>query len=219
MLEIELDEHSWYINKDIINNSIEVPKSNFKDLVRGSYEYISKYFSLLTMVDQRIAYLYFIERLKQEQIGNLLGVSQAAISNRLFYIKHKLRFYLKQPSLNPIEVREDFELIFPEDLREGAFYFYWETTQSRVKYFIEMGQSGAANKLSKVISYLEKTKNRLESKKDMTDEEERLYCSALIYLEYFQYIRGNSRAHKSLFKKNDLYRANTLYLGKDITKT
>jgi len=183
-------------------------RESFKALIKDSYEYIVRYFSLLSAMDHNIARLYYIEGMSQDQISDLVGISQAAVSRRLKYILDRVKFLLKMPSLDPILVREELGELFPPELFEFAYFFYWELVQNRVKFFIKTSQSGAAHKFQKIVEYLEK----IEAKEDI---EERTRYLALIYLDYFRFIK-ESNTITYLCKKNDSIRSNSLVLGESI---
>jgi len=153
---------------------------------------------MLPEFDYWIAKLYYIDGLTQMQIGDIMGISQVAVSRRLKYILIRLKFILKTPSLDPRQVRDEFKILFPEHLFEAAYYLYWEYTQSRVRFFIRTSQLGVANKFYKIIKYLE-----LVIKEDPCEElkSKKVYL-ALIYLEYFRFLKRKKNVINFLFKKN-----------------
>jgi hypothetical protein len=197
-----------------IQQRIQAPKTRnvFKSLIRDSFDFISRYFLILPRFDYWIAKLYYIDGLTQIQIGKLLGISQVAVSRRLKYILIRLKFILKTPSWDPIQVREEFKILFPEKLFETAYYLYWEYTQSRVRFFIRTSQLGVANKFTKIIEYLE-----LVIKEDeCTDiENSKEVYLASIYIEYFRFLKKKKNIINFLFKKNAEER-NTLIIKEDI---
>lgn len=187
-------------------------KVDFKVLIVDSYEFIYKYLKLLPPLDQTISRLYYKENLSQDQISDLLGISQAAVSRRLKFTIDRIKFLIKMPTLNPLQVRKDFEIIFPESLRETAFYFYWEFAQNRVKYLISTSQSGAANKFRKIVDLLEEEGKLVNSGKDVmdTDSKEEYAGLILIYLDYFRSLQKRPNVISHLYKKNDKKRASAL---------
>lgn len=190
----------------------------FKNLVKDAYPYISKYVNLLPVTDKKIAKLYYLHGLKQSQIGELLGVTQVAICKRLNYIVTRLKFLLKTPLSNPMEVRETLKKLFGDEHFESAYYFYFEHSQNRVKFFLETSQSGAANRFHKFIEKLDSIISRLEGKDNLTDEEVDLLFSAITYKEYYMFIKENSSIQSFLFKKNDVSRISKITYGDFIYK-
>jgi hypothetical protein len=195
------------------SSSAQNPKQHVKNVVKSSFEFISRYLSFLPPVDQDIARLYYVEGLAQDQIKKLFGVCQAAISRRIKFIFVRIKFLLRAPSLNPVQVREDLRSLFGDDLFEFAYLFYWELAQNRVKYFIETSQSGAANKLIKIIQILEEICSEDDPKNVELDRNK---CLALIYLDYFRFIHKKSNVITHIFKKSDKHRHSLLVLGDPI---
>lgn len=200
----------------LIADNIIPPKSKntFRDLIYESYGYIIRYLSLLPRMDQEISKFYYIHGMSQEQIAQLFEISQAAVSRRLKYTTSKIKFLLKMPSLNPLQVRKDFTSLFPDTLFEFAYFFYWEFAQDRVKYFIGTSQSGAANKFNRILAYLEDLALSTDSKDLDVQQRNGL---ALIYLDYFRFIRRRSNVITFLYKKNDSRRSKSLTIGESVT--
>jgi hypothetical protein len=117
------------------------------------------------------------------------------------------------PSLNPIQVRDDFHVLFPEELFEFAYFFYWEFSQNRVKFFVKTSQSGAANKFLSVMKFLEEISITPDG--DIIDDfdAQQKKCLALMYLDYFRYTRNKSNTISALFKRNDSLRTGSLVQG------
>jgi len=196
------------------NTSIENPKQYVKHVVKNSFEFVSRYLSFLPPIDQDIARFYFVDGMSQDQIKRLFGVCQAAISRRVKYIFLRIKFLLRAPSLNPIQVREELRFLLPDSLFEFAYFFYWELAQNRVKFYIETSQSGAANKLLKIISFLKEMSELTEDLKDPLWEKKKFL--ALVYLDYFQFIHKQSNIITFVFKKSDKYKPNSITIGKSI---
>lgn len=197
------------------NTVIENPKQHLKNVVRNSYDFISKYLSFLPTIDQDIARLYYVDGLSQDQIKNLFGVCQAAVSRRVKYIFIRLKFLLRAPSLNPVQVREELRFLFDDSLFEFAYMFYWELAQNRVKHYIETSQSGAANKLLKIIEALKEMSLADIEESEDPDDEKRKYL-ALVYLDYFQFIHRRSNVITFVFKKSDKYKPNSIVTKESI---
>jgi len=191
-------------------------KRFFKELVKDSYRFVERYLSLLPSIDHDIARLYYIDDLSQDQISDIFDISQAAVSRRLKYVLDRIKFLLKMPGLNPVNVRRDLQDIFPPELFESAYFFYWELAQNRVKFFIKTSQSGAANKFFKILDYLEELASNVDSDKDIMDDEcQRKQYLALIYLDYYRFIHKKSNIITFLCKKNDSIRSNALITNGD----
>lgn len=214
-MTLSFDQHAEFYS--LLSRQNPLPgnsRRSLRDLIQESQSFILRYFLMLPPIDYHIARLYYIDGLSQDQISNLFSITQAAVSRRLKFITTRVKFLLKMPTLNPIQVREDFLELFPDHLFEFAYFFYWENAQNRVKYFIKTSQSGAANKFSKVISYLEElTAAPAEGE---SDEQARRRYLALVYLEYFRYTRQKANIITYLFKKNDALRADCLVQGPSI---
>lgn len=206
--ELSYDEHENYIETNV--RKVEEKKDSVKDLIFDSYDYVGKYIDLLPEYDRQIAEYYYVHKLTQSQIAELMGWSQAGICRRLRFILERIRFFIKKPSLNPLTVNQDFKKIFPENLLEVATVFYWEHAQNRVKNLIETSQSGAANKFYRILEYLEETNKTLSSKDLLTHEEEEIHCLVLVYIDYFDFLKDRSGIITYTCKKNDEYRAKSL---------
>lgn len=208
------NDHPDFYSLIAKNSIISNPKQHLKNVVKGSFDFIAKYLSFLPAIDQDIARLYYVDGLSQDQIKKLYGVCQAAISRRIKYIFIRIKFLLRAPSLNPIQVREDLRNIFEDDLFEFAYLFYWELAQNRVKYYIETSQSGAANKLIKIIEYLTALSSSEVKAGDFEGGLKKHL--ALIYLDYFRFIHKRSNVITHIWKKSDKHKQSTLYLGDPI---
>lgn len=196
------------------HTSIENPKQHVKNVVKNSFEFVSKYLSFLPPIDQDIAKFYYVDGMSQDQIKKLFGVCQAAISRRVKFIFVRIKFLLRAPSLNPIQVREELRELFDDTLFEFAYMFYWELAQNRVKYFIETSQSGAANKLLKILSVLERMTQWDATSNDPLWERKKFL--ALVYFDYFQFIHKKSNVITFVFKKSEKYKPNSITVGESI---
>lgn len=194
--------------------NIENPKQHLKNVVRNSFSFVSRYLSFLPPIDQDIAKLYYVDGLSQDQIKKLFGVCQAAISRRIKYIFIRIKFLLRAPSLNPVQVREELRVLLDDSLFEFAYMFYWELAQNRVKYYVETSQSGAANKLLKILKVLKVLSEAEESSTDPLWEKKKYL--ALVYRDYFEFIHERSNVITFVFKKSDKYRPNSIVSGKSI---
>lgn len=200
-------------------------RNNLKGLVKDSYNFIVRYLFLLPLIDRNLAKYYYIDGLSQEQIKVMFNISQSAVSRRLRYVLNRINFLLRAPSLNPIQVREDLKILFPEDLFEFAYFYYFELAQNRVKFFVGASQSGVANKFKEILTYLKKIKDEKEVKlskieisdKDIMIIEKKKYL-ALIYYDYFCFINNKSNIINFLCKKNDYIRSKSLVFGDSIFK-
>ena len=224
------DESPDFFSKVCEDHVEKNSRENFKNLIRDSFSFIVRYFYFLPSIDQDIARLYYLDGMSQDQISKLLEISQAAVSRRLKYIIYRIKFLLRMPDLNPIQVRGDLDQLFPKELFEFAYFFYWELAQNRVKYFIETSQSGAANKFKKInyhLSYvicesyirwffsLGGFFNQL-SDINILDINQRYL--ALVYKDYFDEIKKRDNVISFLCKKNDKIRTNSLVIGDSILK-
>lgn len=216
-MHISYDEHPELFS--LINKrtgQYAQARTSMRDMIAESQNFILRYFMMLPQIDYTIARLYYIERLSQDQISNLLNITQAAVSRRLKFILVRVKFLLKMPYLDPIQIRKDFEELFPEELFEFAYFFYWENAQNRVKYFIKTSQSGAANKFARVMDYLEQLAalddDRIAEDYDLQAKK----GLALIYLDYFRYTRSKSNIITFLYKKNDALRTKALIQDESI---
>ncbi len=99
---------------------------SIRELVQEARDYACRSFSELPKVDEAICRLYYLEKLTQDEIGRQLGISRAAVGGRLKSSEERLRLLMKRPSLDPLRVGPDFEALFPPDLMEFAYCFYFE---------------------------------------------------------------------------------------------
>lgn len=213
-MQLSFDQHPEFYSLLSRGLPQQSSRRSLRDLIQESRGFISRYFLMLPPIDYHIARLYYFDGLSQDQISQLFNITQAAVSRRLKFITARVRFLLKMPTLNPIQVRDDFEQLFPPSLFELAYFFYWENAQNRVKHFIKTSQSGAANKFAKVMEYLENLVAQPEEGLD-EDTAHKRYL-ALVYLEYFRYTRHKANIITYLFKKNDSVRAECLVQGPSI---
>lgn len=191
-------------------------RRELRELSRECEEYLVSYFAKLPPIDQASATFYYVHGLSQDQIAHLIHVTQAAVSRRLKYVMKRLRSLLAMPSQSPIEVAESLAELFPPDMFEFAFFFYFVFAQNRVKYYINTSQSGAANKLDRIIKHLEtivEPRRREDGTYENLDDREAL---AMCYLEYFRFTRDKSNIITYLFKGNDKVRAGALVTGPSI---
>lgn len=188
-------------------------KSSLRSLVQDSEKYVQMYIALLPPVDRTVAHLYFIESLSQDQISELIGVTQAAVSRRLKFIRSRIKLLMRMPTLSPIQVREDFRFLFPPELFEFAYFFYFEYAQNRVKHFINTSQSGAANKLDRVIGYLKDIMAPAMQWDGSLGALDGKQYVAKAYLDYFEYTRHKANIITFLFKGNDERRAGSIVKG------
>lgn len=219
--------NSVFVSLDSSNQSSEILSDNslsifrssrteFSNLISQGYPLLVKYYPYLSPLDQDMLRLYYIYGMSQNNIANLMGWVQAAVSRRIKSVFDRIKFLIKRPTNNPIEVREDLMELFPDHLFEFAYFFYWELTQNRVKLFIESSQSGAANKLIQIIDFLESEKSRV-SKLSLEDPSVlRTQYLVLTYLEHFYFIRERSNILSFLYKKNDFLRSHAHYKGESI---
>jgi len=215
-MHLSFDEHPdffTFLGQSSIPGSSR-SKVTLQDLMRSSQQYIERYLSRLSRLDRDIASLYYIDGLSQEQICSLFGISQAAVSRRLKFIIKRLKFLFRMPSQSLEQVRTDFQEIFDEDLFEFAFFFYWEFAQNRIRFFIETSQSGASNKSRQVLAHLEKISTSPVDEEDAVAVHKKL--TALMYLDYFRFIREKSNVITFLYKRNDGDRAGSLRRGASI---
>lgn len=199
------DFFSLLAQKNVV---IENQRQHIKNVVKNAFDFVSKYLLFLPPIDQDIARLYYVDGLSQDQIKKIFGVCQAAVSRRVRYIFLRIKFLLRMPSLNPIQVRNDLRILLDDSLFEFAYLFYWELTQNRVKYYIETSQSGAAGKLIKIIAKLKQLSEMDETSNDPLWERKKYL--ALIYLDYFNFIYKKSNIITFVFKKSSKYKPNTL---------
>jgi hypothetical protein len=214
MVEASFENRPEFFSLIAKNSSQQNQKQYIKNIIRDSFDFVARYLNFLPAIDQDIAKLYYVDGLSQDQIKKLFGVCQAAISRRVKFIFVRIKFLLRMPSLNPIQVREDLRILFDDELFEFAYFFYWELAQNRVKYYIETSQSGAANKLIKIIAYLKKLKD-LEIKEGDSEMERKKFLS-LVYLDYFEFIYRRSNVITWVFKKSDKYRNQPVFIGDPI---
>ena len=171
-----------------------------------------------------IAKFYYLQQLSQTQTAKIIGISQAAVSRRLEFIKKRIKYLLKMPTVSPIQVRVDFKKLFPIKMFEPAYYVYFEPSQSRVKYFLGTSQSGAANKIKQINKYLSELKfsyNELEmvdkeelevvlEKLGITQEELDIKLLATFYHSVFKNTQERASIFTFLFKPNDRVRMGSL---------
>jgi len=167
-----------------------------------------RYLKHLSIIDSTFLMLSYMYRMSQTSISKFLDISQVGVSVRIKRAFEKIKFLLDCcPKLNYIDVREDFEKMFPPHLFEIAFFFYFNHTQSRTKYFLNITQCGAAFKLKVVLKHLE---NIIKNSKD-----DDLKFLANTYNNFFQVISKKSNTMNTFFR-NDYKKNQKLIEGKSI---
>ena len=209
----ENSDHVSYLHN--ISSVRQEEAISVRDTISDNYAYFYRFLEHLPKIDQEMARFYYIDKLSQTQIANLFGICQAAVSYRLKFILSRIKFIIKMPTLNPLQVREDFKKIFPQDLYEFAYMFYFIRSQNRVKNFIMTSQSGASNKHSQIIKHLESLKEETEDDKGDLEVAE-IHYLVLVYLDYFRYIKKYSNVLSCLYKKKGLRKHNTFVKGKNL---
>lgn len=179
-------------------------KDLFADLFRDNFSAIYKQFLWLPRVDQDYYRLYYLQGFSQRHIKNFLDISQSAVGRRLASIQDKLKSLLRQPSMNPIQVREDLQALLGDSLWETAFFYYWECNQNRVANLLETTPSGASYRLDRILKQLES----LANSENVSAESELKYL-ALSYLDYFRFIKASANINH-IFKKTELVKRDSL---------
>jgi hypothetical protein len=221
-MSISFDEHSDMFSRIARDGPGWDARQSLRDLIQDDPALFLRHFRMLPGIDYDIARFYYVQKLSQDQISRLLSITQAAVSRRLKYILTRVKFLLKQPTLDPIEAREDFLVLFPPQLFEFAYFFFWEHAQNRVKFFIQTSQSGAANKFGNVLAHIQKEAERPDAEiEDIDDPDEyedalRRKFLANTYYDYFQASRKKDNVVTWLFKKNDSQRVGSLVQGESV---
>lgn len=217
---ISFDEHpelfSLIAHKSAQGRNGADPRRSLRELSQEAEDYILGFLAKLPPMDYEVARHYYIMGMSQDQIAGLTGVTQAAVSRRLKFVKKRLRSLLVMPSNVPADVRSDLEDLFPPDHVEFAFFFYFVYAQNRVKDYINTSQSGAANKLDRVIRHLDSIVAPCRQEDGTYSGLNDLQYRAMIYLDYFRFTRDKSNIITFLFKGNDGIRAGSLVKGPSI---
>lgn len=193
-------------------------KSKFNQMVSEGYSVLMQYQHFLSPLDQDLLRMYYVYGMGQQNIASVMGWVQAAVSRRVNSVFDRVRFLIRRPTNNAIQAREELAAIFPEEMFEYAYFFYWELTQNKVRMFIETSQSGAANKITSVIEHLEEEKVRYDAMTDPDLNALRNHALVGAYLSYFKFIRERSNILSFLYKKNDRLRSDAHCLGESVTQ-
>lgn len=81
----------------------------------------------LPPAEQDVIELYFFRGLSQEVIASLLGVSQQAVSHRMYKAFRRLIFLFNHPDVPPDRIREDLRLLVPPQVL-GTFCDFAHTS-------------------------------------------------------------------------------------------
>ena len=210
--QLSFDEHSDKVSYLANNLAEDCNSFSVRDIISDTFDYFLSFLKHLSKVDQEIARFYYIDRLSQSQIADLFGICQAAVSYRLKYIMNRIKFVIKMPTMNPIQVRKDFTKLFNSDLYEYAYLFYFVYSQNRVKNFIQTSQSGASNKHNQIINYLESIIKEINPDEDVTEKQ----YLAMVYCEYFKFLKKNSNILSFLYKKKDSHISDSFTYGESV---
>lgn len=102
------------------------------DGLRIQFEMIERYLRRIPDREADLIELYYKDRLKQEQIAKLYGITQAAVSYRLHRGIRRIQFLRTIPELNSAEFELDLSPKFlPQDL-EILWRMYETTCQSAI---------------------------------------------------------------------------------------
>ena len=209
-MNISFDSREDYFSFQAIPEGLTDFGESLRQSILDSSEYAEWLFSQLSEVDYEIARFYYLEQLSQIQTAKVLGISQAAVSRRLEYIRKRVKYLVKMPTSSPLQVREDFKKLFPIKLFEPAYYIYFEPSQSRVKFFLGTSQSGAANKIKQINEYLS---NKVqESDKGMNADQLDVKLLATFYYDVFHDTQERASIFTFLFKLNDEIRTGSIEL-------
>lgn len=209
---LPFDDNPDFYSNHIVDIERPDSRDSMRALIKEADRLFHRWFSMLPEVDYEIAQLYYVEDQSQNNIANLLGITQAAVSRRIAKMRPRLRVIMRMPTSDPVRVRAELQRIFPEDLFEFAYFYYFEPSQNRVKYFIETSQSGAANKFKKVLSYL----REIIASEPITDSEKERKLLALYYNDFFQSTKDRSAKLSYLYKSNDEERTTAVEPGPSI---
>ena len=144
MSDVSLDDVS-YLDLEFINSvqfGSHKSKDIFSDLFKNNLQTIYKPFLWLPLVDQHYYRLYYMQGFSQRHIKTLLDISQSAVGRRLISVQDKLKFLIRMPSLDPIQVKSDLYELLGDELWETALFYYWECNQTRVAAILETTPSG-----------------------------------------------------------------------------
>lgn len=217
MSDYSFDEYENYYS--FVGSSTQEDQLTQKELIQTSYDFLAEYIKYLSPIDRDIANFYYRDKISQESIAQLYNICQAAVSRRIKFILYRLKFLIKMPTQNPAQVREEFKVLFPKELFEYAFTFYFELTQNRVKNFIETSQSGASNKYFQIMEYLENIVAGCDDpNSEMYKLDDNVKYYATTYIEFFRFIHKNSNIFSNIFKKNVERRQKVYYSGTDVRK-
>lgn len=205
-----LDDNIDYFSK-LADSYEPIEYESKKDLFTNieNKDVIFDFLKRLSFIDATFIMLSYMYKMSQTSISKLLSyaymntinikgvnssITQVGVSVRIRRAFEKIQFLLKCPKLDFISVRDDFKLMFPKNLFDVAFFFYWNHTQSRTKHFLNITQCGSAFKLDEVILFLEKTINK--------EDNDDLVFLANTYLQFFKTIRDQSNT-LNIFFRND----------------
>jgi DNA-directed RNA polymerase specialized sigma24 family protein len=96
------------------------------------YENIEQYLHRIPARERDLIRLYFKDRLKQEQIAKLFGITQAAVSYRLHRGIKRIQFLRTIPELNRSEFYVEIGAKFSEQDTEILWRMYETTCQSEI---------------------------------------------------------------------------------------
>lgn len=102
-------------------------------------------------IERDVITLYFYMGKTQESISRLLGISQQAVSHRMYSAFRRIVFMLEQPEIRPDQMRADLSVVLKDPLVVDIFCFFARTssqtqtarkfgiTQQRVNWYLTSG--------------------------------------------------------------------------------
>ena len=162
---------------------------------------------LRSLLDRMIAKLYWINQMTQEQIADILQMTQCAVFKRIRSLSKKLKFLILQPTQDPIQIRSDLQILLlgeNEETIEVSYLWYFEGSLSRVATLMGISSSRSSSAARSALQILEN--NFIQGKGNPT---------AGIYLNHYRRILKSAGVLQTINKTKEKDRQ-TLIRGPSI---
>lgn len=144
---------------DVIDSHLTLEEESDDQIKQLHFDAIEPYLKRIPEREADLIQLYHQDKMKQEQIAKLFGITQAAVSYRLHRGIKRIRFLRTIPELEKDEFEEDFKDKFNEQDRQILWLMYETTCQSEIAKQLNLTQGRVRHRffrsLDKIKGFIE----------------------------------------------------------------
>ena len=104
--------------------------------------------------------MYYFDRKTQNDIAEVFGMTQAAVSYRIQRAMQRLQFFASVPDIDPTMIREDLASVLKPSEIDIVESMYWTTCQSKTAELLGRTQGYVRETFARVIDKLLESPNR-----------------------------------------------------------